>query len=646
MRKIFLSMVAIGASLLLSDTAMAQRNCGMMEYHELHVLEYPQAAENLEAIEEFTQRFVERGGELTDRNAITIPVVVHVVYNTSAQNISEAQILSQINVLNADFRKLNSDASLIPSAFTGVAADAQIQFCLASVDPNGNPTNGIVRKSTTRSSFSTNNWVKYNANGGSNAWPADKYLNIWVCNLSNGVLGYAQFPGGAAATDGIVCTFTAFGTTGTATAPFNKGRTATHEVGHWLNLRHIWGDATCGTDYVNDTPTHNTANYGCPSFPHYSTCSGSPLEMTMNYMDYTDDACMYMFSTGQSSRMNALFAPGGFRYSLLSSNGCGGSGGGGTDPEPVVCGVPSGLSTSSITASSAVISWGAVSGALSYDVQYRVAGGSWAQGNVTGTSANFTGLLAGTTYEWAVRANCSGVSSAFSGTVSFTTTAAASCTNDSYEPNETFGAAKALSVNTTYSAMKICQNDVDWFRFSSSSSQRKVRVRIYNLPADYDLELYSSNGTLLGTSANGGTANEGVYFNASGTGTYYVKVYGYNGASSNTAYTIRCERQKNNYTSTGRLDGSDDELLSESFGFTAYPNPVNDNLTLQLAGGLSDLVVINMYDMSGRMVMSTTSPYGEDGVTVNMSTSALRSGLYLIEAIAGDERITQRIVKD
>jgi hypothetical protein len=643
MRKIFLSMVAIGASLLLSDTAMAQRNCGMMEYHEQHVLEYPQAAENLEAIEEFTQRFVERGGELTDRNAITIPVVVHVVYRTTAENISEAQIQSQINVLNADFRKLNSDASLIPSAFTGVAADAQIQFCLASVDPSGNPTTGIVRKSTTRTSFSTNNYVKYATYGGSNAWPADKYLNIWVCNLGNGVLGYAQFPGGAAATDGVVCTYTAFGTTGTAAAPFNKGRTATHEVGHWLNLRHIWGDATCGNDQVNDTPVHNTANYGCPSFPHYSTCSGTPLEMTMNYMDYTDDACMYMFSAGQSSRMNALFAPGGFRYNLLSSNGCGG----GTTPPPAVCGVPSGLSSSSITASSAVISWGAVSGAVSYDVQYRVAGGTWAQGNVTGTSANFTGLLAGTTYEWAVRTNCSGSSSAFSGTASFTTTAAVTCTNDSYEANETFATAKTLSVNTTYSAMKICPNDVDWFKFSSSSSQRKVRVRIYNLPADYDLELYSSNGTLLGTSANGGTANEGVFFNASGTGTYYVKVFGYNGASSNTAYTIRCERQKNNYTSVGRLDGEEnEELLSESFGFTAYPNPVSENLTLQLAGGLSDLVLVNIYDMSGRLVLNTTSPYGEDGVTVNMSTADLRAGLYLIEAIAGEERVTQRIVKD
>lgn len=645
MRRIVLSLVAIGASLLLSDTAMAQRNCGMMEYHEQHVLEYPQAATNLEAIEEFTQRFVESGAELSDRNAITIPVVVHVVYRTTAENISEAQILSQINVLNADFRKLNSDVSLVPSQFAGLAADAQIQFCLASVDPSGNPTTGIIRKSTTRTSFSTNNYVKYSSNGGSNAWPADKYLNIWVCNLSNGVLGYAQFPGGAAATDGVVCTYTAFGTTGTAAAPFNKGRTATHEVGHWLNLRHIWGDATCGNDQVNDTPVHNAANYGCPSFPHYSTCSGAPLEMTMNYMDYTDDACMYMFSAGQSSRMNALFAPGGARYSLLSSNGCGGSTGGG-DPNPVTCAVPSGLSTSSITSSSAVISWGAVSGAVSYDVQYRVAGGTWAQGNVTGTSANFTGLLAGTTYEWAVRTNCSGSSSAFSATATFTTSVAVTCTNDSYESNETLATAKSLTVNTNYTAMKICPNDVDWFKFTNASNQRSIRVRIYNLPADYDLQLYSANGTLIGSSANGGTANEGVYYNNAPVGTYYARVFGYNGASSNTAYAIRCERQKNNYTSIGRLDGENDAVVSENFGLIAYPNPVSEQLTLQFNGGFSDLVLINIYDMSGRVVQSTTSPYSEEGVTVNIGMTGLRSGLYLIEAWAGEERITQRIVKD
>jgi hypothetical protein len=152
--------------------------------------------------------------------------------------------------------------------------------------------------------------MKRSTKGGINPTSPTTKLNIWVCTLANGILGYAQFPGGSSATDGVVILNTAFGRTGTVRAPFNKGRTATHEVGHWLNLRHIWGDATCGSDLVNDTPTHNTANYGCPASGHRSTCSGTPVEMTMNYMDYTDDACMYMFSLGQKSRMLATFASG------------------------------------------------------------------------------------------------------------------------------------------------------------------------------------------------------------------------------------------------------------------------------------------------------------------------------------------------
>ena len=141
-------------------------------------------------------------------------------------------------------------------------------------------------------------------------------LNFWVCTIGGGILGYAQFPGGASATDGVVCDSRYVGNTGTATAPFNKGRTATHEVGHWMNLRHIWGDATCGSDLVADTPTHNTANYGILAYPHYSTCTGTPVEMTMNYMDYTDDAGMYMFTQGQKNRMAAIFVSGGPRFSF------------------------------------------------------------------------------------------------------------------------------------------------------------------------------------------------------------------------------------------------------------------------------------------------------------------------------------------
>jgi hypothetical protein len=630
-------------SLAFANQTYAQRQCGVVEYHEMLKAEDPNFEENQSRIEDFTQRFIDEGGHLSQRAVVTIPVVVHVVYNTTAENISDAQIQSQIAILNADFRKLNADASLIPAAFAGVASDVEIQFCLATVDPNGAATTGIVRKSTTVSSFSSNNAVKYTANGGSNAWPAGSYLNLWVCDLGTSLLGYAQFPGGAAATDGVVCTYKAFGNTGTAAAPFNKGRTATHEVGHWLNLRHIWGDATCGSDLVNDTPTHNTANYGCPSVPHYSTCSGAPQEQTMNYMDYTDDACMYMFTAGQKARATALFASGGARASLLTSAGCG-------TGTPVACAIPSGLATSAITTSGATLSWSAVSGATSYDVQYRVAAGTWSTGNVASTSANLTGLSAATGYEWSVRANCASGISAYSGNATFTTssTTTTTCTNDSYETNETFATAKTLTVNTTFSAMKICGTDVDWFKFNSSTNQKKVRVRLTNLPADYDLELYNSAGTLLGRSENGGTTNEGLYYNASSTGTYYVKVYGYNGAASNTAYSIICERTKNNYTSAGRLDGEDESTmeLSTSLAFTAFPNPTNDMMNLTVNGGTGDLITIKVYDMSGRIVQALTSAYGSDGVNVHFDMSSLKGGLYLIEVNNGEERTTQRVMRN
>jgi hypothetical protein len=141
-------------------------------------------------------------------------------------------------------------------------------------------------------------------------------LNMWVCKIGDGILGYAQFPGGASSTDGVAIDSDYFGLSGSASYPYNLGRTATHEVGHCMNLRHIWGDATCGNDLVFDTPTHNDANYGVQAYPHYSTCTCTPVEMTMNYMGYTDDRGMYMFSAGQKSRVAAIFVSGGARASF------------------------------------------------------------------------------------------------------------------------------------------------------------------------------------------------------------------------------------------------------------------------------------------------------------------------------------------
>ncbi len=230
--------------------------------------------------------------------------------------MSDAQILSQIQVLNEDFRRTNSDANSIWSQ----AADSEIEFCMASSDPNGNPTNGITRTSTSTSAFGTNDQMKFNSSGGKDAWPASSYLNIWVCDISGGILGYAQFPGGSASTDGVVIDYQYFGTIGTASAPFDLGRTATHEVGHWLNLRHIWGDGACGVDdFVSDTPTSDAPNYGC-AIGHVS-CSST--DMVQNYMDYSDDACMNLMTVGQKNRMRALFESGGYRASLLASQACG-----------------------------------------------------------------------------------------------------------------------------------------------------------------------------------------------------------------------------------------------------------------------------------------------------------------------------------
>lgn len=238
---------------------------------------------------------------------INIPVIVHVIYSNNAENISDAQINSQIAVLNQDFRKTNSDVGQIPSEFAGLAADSEVTFTLAQV----------TRKASTRTSWGTANAMKSAANGGVNVIDPANNLNIWVCNIGGGILGYAQFPGGSASTDGVVISPQYFGNTGTAAAPFDEGRTATHEVGHYLNLRHIWGDGRCNADdFVTDTPTSDRANYGCPSYPTENCRSA---DMTMNYMDYVNDACMYMFSEGQKTRMRSLFAPGGARESLASN---------------------------------------------------------------------------------------------------------------------------------------------------------------------------------------------------------------------------------------------------------------------------------------------------------------------------------------
>jgi hypothetical protein len=287
------------------------RQCGVQQVTErLYELD-PNLRGRHQRIEDECRRSIAKGeAQRVWRKLITIQVVVHVVAKTDEENISDEQIESQIEVLNQDYRGTNADRSKVPDVWAGLAADPNLQFALATKDPKGKPTNGITRVQTTRDSFGTGDSVKTKAGGGTPPWATDRYLNLWVCNLGEGLLGYAQFPGGPARTDGVVILYTAFGTKGAAADPFNLGRTATHEVGHYLNLRHIWGDSNdcSGADQVSDTPRAQMPNYGKPDFPHISCNNGPNGDMFMDYMDYVDDAAMFMFTQGQAARMNATLA--------------------------------------------------------------------------------------------------------------------------------------------------------------------------------------------------------------------------------------------------------------------------------------------------------------------------------------------------
>ena len=261
-------------------------------------------------------------GNALSEQTIIIPVVVHVIYNNAYENISDAQIQSQIDAINADFNRNNADFAKVPSVFAKLSGNANIRFELAKTDPNGRQTTGIVRKRSTRMMWSDDDKIKSTAFGGAYPWDASSYLNIWVCNTVPGLSGYATLPGSDPTKDGVVVRYDAFGTVGNVSFPYHKGRTLTHEVGHWLGLQHLWGDKQCGDDGIQDTPKQRSGNAGDPVFPKLTACNGTPDgEMFMNFMDFTNDASMGMFTEGQKNVMRAQFAYNGNRNSLLNSKG-------------------------------------------------------------------------------------------------------------------------------------------------------------------------------------------------------------------------------------------------------------------------------------------------------------------------------------
>lgn len=309
--------------------------CGNPIYEAALEAEYPDFMQNVSANFEEAITAIAQPEYKSDGVVHTIPVVVHIVYKNQGENLSDVQIQSQIDVLNEDYRGMNPDISQVPNLFSNLATDVEIEFCLASVDPNGNSTTGITRTPTNVSSFNLSSEnIKQDALGGKSPWDTQRYLNIWVGKLTEGVLGYATSPGTPAARDGVVIGYAYFGSTGTATFPYNRGRTCTHEIGHYFSLQHIWGGGGCySDDGIDDTPLQAAStgsfNNNCPPFGTAQTSSCGSQDMFMNYMDYTDDRCMFMFTHEQGAVMRYVlenFRPGLLQSTSIACDPTGGEG--------------------------------------------------------------------------------------------------------------------------------------------------------------------------------------------------------------------------------------------------------------------------------------------------------------------------------
>ena len=313
--RIFLLLILFST---IMHTVQAQRACSSFDYQQ-QLLSDPDLRNRTVEIENFVQRKLNSNrlaGKPHAGVVYKIPVVVHILYNKNEENISDERVFSQIAVLNKSFRRLHADTTNTPDVFKAIAADCGIEFELAVSDPQRRATSGIIRKYTPVAVWKADDQMKFSAQAGSDAWDTENYLNIWVCNLGRSA-GYASFPGGPAEKDGIVIAYGVFGENGKT--GYEMGKTAVHETGHWMGLRHIWGDAYCGDDWVADTPQQGNFTSGCPSGVRLSCNSGPNGDMYMNYMDITLDACVNLFTEGQKDRMRSYFEPGGARSSMLSS---------------------------------------------------------------------------------------------------------------------------------------------------------------------------------------------------------------------------------------------------------------------------------------------------------------------------------------
>ncbi len=635
MKKHLLTIVMLLCPPLFFATLIAQNNQSQCFSHVVlaqQLATNPAMKAQVEANERFTAAFASRA-QLRGGKQIVIPTVVHVV----SSSVTDAQVLSQIEALNRDFNKLNADASKIPSEFTNLVADCEIKFQLAARTPDNDATNGIIRHTSSRTDWGGQDDIKKPARGGFAPWNASKYLNIYVCSIGNGVLGYASFPGTPAEVDGVVIDATAFGTTGSARRPFNVGRTCVHEVAHWLNLYHIWGDAACGDDHCSDTPQQKEAHYGDPLNAIFSNCTGiSTRDMSMNFMDYVNDASMVMFTAGQKTRMQAILN--GARASLLTSDGC-------VSPVQIGCIIKNTV-ISELKTTAATLSWDALSGTKTYTIDIKKTGANdWLSMTSANSSFTFSNLAANEFYTARIKGDCS--TAEYSDLLNFTTRPAAKG-NDDYENNNSKPQAKDIKPNTTIAALIGDATDVDWFSVKTTAAQPNLEIVLANLAADYDVRVYDASGKPLKISANKGLDNELIRINTTTEATYFIQIYGYNNAFD--AY--------NNYTLTTTtsakplaLDAAFEYFNKaarnvEEGSFQIYPNPVIDEANFFFDTKNEGKVTILVTDSRGIVQFQTSKNIGKDNPSVSIDLSALSTGIYIVTAEQSGQITAKKLIKN
>ncbi len=596
---------------------------------------------------------------------ITIPVVVHVIYNGQAigvaPNITDNQIISQITVLNQDYNKMLNTPGYNTNP---VGANIQIQFVLAQQDPNGNPTNGIDRVSLCQSSWSEtemDSTVKP-----ATIWDPEKYMNMWSVKFTdNTLLGYAQFPSSTlaglgtntnATTDGVVSNYNVFGTkalndgTFLLNSTYNGGRTMTHEVGHFLGLKHIWGDSTCGTDYCADTPTHHDANYGCPTSIPLS-CDPTPVpEMIDNYMDYTNDSCMDIFTLNQAARITTVMTYSPRRSKLKTSTKA-------TPPTLFANDAEVKLETSCDLSAC---------GAIPNQVIQKVILYNRGTTNLTSATLNYT-INGGTNnvYNWTgdLAINQSAtfgitINSTTNGTFTISVASANGSTDQRVTNNTATGTFVFPTTVTNYAFTNFTFNlqqdywgsETTWNLKNTSGTLLysggpytdtyvnattvsvipNVITQNWTLPANqcYLFTIYDKSGdgiccgTGLGSSGNG-------YFNIkSADGLTTVT----SGASFGTSQSYSF--------STNSLGAKAFETSEEIF---LYPNPTKESLKITIPSNFGLPNSYSIYNSVGQLIYHKVVAFQHD-LTIN--TSDLSKGVYFLTITKGDAKKTLQFIKD